>query len=146
MFTLPDTEINTDKKWLVWNCVEVFTLHRDKYSANTQIPLGFCTRFICLGLCLRISHCHCKHTISMMKTGILVWVILSEFSQTDKRLCFIVDAIFEIYRLGILVDLYYYYPKQCSDLSVWQNERPTFSVQKRLNSFVLSLDMVTGCA
>ena len=27
-FTLPDTE--SDKKWLVWNCVEVFILHRDK--------------------------------------------------------------------------------------------------------------------
>ena len=28
VFTLPDTE--SDKKWLVWNCVEVFILHRDK--------------------------------------------------------------------------------------------------------------------
>ena len=29
VFTLPDTETNTDtdKKWVVKNCVEVFTLH-----------------------------------------------------------------------------------------------------------------------
>ena len=31
VFTLPDkdTDTDTDKKWVVWNCVEVFTLHRD---------------------------------------------------------------------------------------------------------------------
>ena len=38
MFTLPTTETytDTDWKWLVWNCVEVFTLQRD---IPTQIPL-----------------------------------------------------------------------------------------------------------
>ena len=29
-FTLPDTE--SDKKWLVWNCVEVFILYRDRHQ------------------------------------------------------------------------------------------------------------------
>ena len=30
MFTLPDTEINTDtdKKWVIKNCMGVFTLHQ----------------------------------------------------------------------------------------------------------------------
>ena len=40
-FTLSHTETDkeADKKWLVQNCVEVFTLHRDRLR---QIPIGFC--------------------------------------------------------------------------------------------------------
>ena len=33
-------QIETEKKWVVRNCVEVFTLHRDK--ASKQFLIGFC--------------------------------------------------------------------------------------------------------
>ena len=41
VFALPDTETDTesDKKWLAWNCVEVFTLHRDKYQHRFPLDL-----------------------------------------------------------------------------------------------------------
>ena len=37
MLTFPDTE--TDTKWAVQNCVEMFMLHRDRHQ---QILIGFC--------------------------------------------------------------------------------------------------------
>ena len=40
VFTLHDTEkeTETDKKWIVWGCVEVFILHRDQWQH--RFPLG----------------------------------------------------------------------------------------------------------
>ena len=49
MFTLTETEtdMETNKKWLVWNSVEVFILHWDTDA------IGYCSHF--LGLCLGID-------------------------------------------------------------------------------------------
>ena len=40
VFTLTDTmaDTNTANRWLVQNCEEVFTMHRDKYQ--DRFPLG----------------------------------------------------------------------------------------------------------
>ena len=46
MFTLTETE--TDKKWVVWDCVEVFTLTETDTMTDVS---GFQTHFIGLGLC-----------------------------------------------------------------------------------------------
>ena len=41
VFTLSDTK--TDKKWNVWNCVEVFTMKRNRHQQ--RFPLGFTFKF-----------------------------------------------------------------------------------------------------
>ena len=55
MFTLTETETKTetDKKWVVWDCVEVFTLTEAHTVTDAN---GFQTHFIGLGLC------QCEHT------------------------------------------------------------------------------------
>ena len=46
MFTLPDTEMNTDidKKWVIRNCVGVFTLHQHnnaiEYCYNLSVSVS----------------------------------------------------------------------------------------------------------
>ena len=55
MFTLTEAETETDRKWVVWNCVEVFILT----ETDTVIDVnGFKTHIIGLGLC------RCERTIS----------------------------------------------------------------------------------
>ena len=41
-------------------CGSVYIAQRE---IQTQIPIGFCTHFI--GLCICIGHCPCKHTITV---------------------------------------------------------------------------------
>ena len=55
VFTLAETETETDKKWLEKNCVEVFILQRDRN--RRKFPLGCCTHFIsiCIDLGLGVG-------------------------------------------------------------------------------------------
>ena len=61
VFTLPDIETDTekDRKWVVQDCMGVFTPHRDRWQHT--FPLGSVYFFIgvCLGLCLVLGHCEC---------------------------------------------------------------------------------------
>ena len=45
---LAKAETETDKKWVVWDCVEVFILTETDTVTDVN---GFQTRFIGLGLC-----------------------------------------------------------------------------------------------
>ena len=53
VFTLTETE--TDKKWVVWDCVEVLTLTETDTMTNAS---GFQTHFVGLGLC------QCEHILT----------------------------------------------------------------------------------
>ena len=55
MFTLTETE--TDKKWVVWDCVEVFILTE---TDTVTYVNRFQTHFVGLGLCL----CQCEAPLS----------------------------------------------------------------------------------
>ena len=54
MFTLEETEIETDKMACIELCGAVYTAHRQRAM---QISIGFCTHFIpiCLGFALGIA-------------------------------------------------------------------------------------------
>ena len=55
MFTLIETE--TDKKWVVWDCVEVFILTETDTMTDVN---EFQTHFIGIGLCF----CQCEHALN----------------------------------------------------------------------------------
>ena len=69
VFTLPDTEI--DKKWVVYNCVEVFTLpDTDTVTdADTDADaIGLRTHFVSVGVCVGVGVRQCEHTITTFHT------------------------------------------------------------------------------
>ena len=61
VFTLPDTETVTDK--IVRN------VHPAQRQTPTRIAIGFCIRFISLGLRFCIGHYQCEHTIRYGRHG-----------------------------------------------------------------------------
>ena len=67
VFTLTDvkteTESETDKKWVVWDCVEVFILTETDTLTDVN---GFQTNFIGLNLGIAICLCQCERTISLI--------------------------------------------------------------------------------
>ena len=67
VFTLTDvktkTESETDKKWVVWDCVEVFILTETDTLTDVN---GFQTYFIGLNLGIGICLCQCERTISLI--------------------------------------------------------------------------------
>ena len=71
VFTLTETETETDKKWVVWDCVEVFILtETDTVTDVNRLQ----THFIGIGLC------RCEHTITFID------VITYNFFVTRGRL------------------------------------------------------------
>ena len=67
VFTLTDvktkTESETDTKWVVWDCVEVFILIERDTLTDVN---GFQTHFIGLNLGIGICLCQCERTISLI--------------------------------------------------------------------------------
>ena len=70
VFTLPDTDADTDtdKKWVIKNCVEVFTLPDTDTSTDTDTDTdanGLQTHFVgvsvCIGVCVGVGQC--EHSI-----------------------------------------------------------------------------------
>ena len=59
VFTLADTD--TDKKWVIKNCVKVFILPDTDTDTNTD-AIGLQTHFVGFG----VGVGHCEHTINIL--------------------------------------------------------------------------------
>ena len=71
--TLPDTETDTDtdKKWVVKNCMEVFILHRCRHRQITIVPNW-------TNSCLCLSRCRCRCRAVWMhhkRVDTLAWIV-----------------------------------------------------------------------
>ena len=80
VFTLPDTDADTDtnKKWVIENCVEVFTLPNTDTGTDTDTDTdanGLQTHFVSVSVCIGVCVGQCEHSIRVAwKLRILEWV------------------------------------------------------------------------
>ena len=61
MFTLPETDTDTDKKWVLKNCVEVFILP----DTDTGKPILSVGVGVGIGVSVGIGVGQCEHTINL---------------------------------------------------------------------------------
>ena len=70
MFTLPDTETNidSDKKWVIKNCVEVLTLHRHnnaiEYCYNLSVSVSGSVNAPLVSILLKFNRLIANHALS----------------------------------------------------------------------------------
>ena len=85
VFTLPDTDTDTDKKWVIKNCVKVFILPDRDTDTDTDTDtdeIGLQTHFVGVGVGVDIDVDvrQCEHTINTM-----LWLALTLIQTQTLR-------------------------------------------------------------
>ena len=81
VFRLTEIECETDKKWVVWECVEMFLL--TKTDTKTDVN-GFQTHFIGLGHGIRLCLCQYGRTINLVTCEQTFTTVPTQTGKTRK--------------------------------------------------------------